>query len=357
MEILLVEDNPDHFEIIKSALVGFDYGVAKVVHAKSLDDAKEQILSSDYDVILFDLSLPDSTIQETVDFLTHLNIDAPIVVLSSLNDLGIAKELLRNQIQDYIPKDEISPSFLNRVCTYAIERKLQQVKLEQRNKDMQAFCSMLSHDFKGSVRRIGHIASFLQEDLQERIELTDKESKFFQSIQRNTTSIQSMVDSLHEYLTVSYTSLTFEKIDTNELLESIEYDLKENQEKPFDLTSNAELVSLYGHRSLLTHMLLNLFNNSIKYNDSKPDINFSISEVAGNRLEITIKDNGIGIEEKFHKDIFKPFRRLFSQEEYTGTGLGLSIVKRIVELHKGKIKVTSKPGAGTTFIITLPNAG
>jgi len=356
MEILLVEDNPEDYAIVKSALVGFDYGVGKVIHAKNLDEAKEQILSDDFDVILFDLSLPDSTIQETVDFLTHLNTDAPIVVLSSLNDLGIAKELLRNQIQDYIPKDEISPSFLNRVCTYAIERKLQQVKLEQRNEDMRAFCSMLSHDFKGSVRRIGHIASFLQEDLTERIELTDKESKFFQSIQRNTTSIQSMVDSLLEYLTVSYTSLSFEKIDTNELLESIEYDLKEKQEKAFVLTSDAELVSLYGHRSLLIPMFLNLFNNSIKYNDNKPEITFSISEVAGNRLEITIQDNGIGIEQKFHKDIFQPFRRLFSQEEYSGTGLGLSIVKIIVELHKGKIKVTSEPGAGTTLKITLPTA-
>lgn len=356
MEILLVEDNPEDYAIVKSALVGFDYGVGKVIHAKNLDEAKEQILSDDFDVILFDLSLPDSTIQETVDFLTHLNTDAPVVVLSSLNDLGIAKEVLNNQIQDYIPKDEISPSFLNRVCTYAIERKLQQVKLEQRNEDMRAFCSMLSHDFKGSVRRIGHIASFLQEDLTERVELTDKESKFFQSIQRNTTSIQSMVDSLLEYLTVSYTSLSFEKIDTNELLESIEYDLKEKQEKAFVLTSDAELVSLYGHRSLLIPMFLNLFNNSIKYNDNKPEITFSISEVAGNRLEITIQDNGIGIEQKFHKDIFQPFRRLFSQEEYSGTGLGLSIVKIIVELHKGKIKVTSEPGAGTTLKITLPNA-
>jgi signal transduction histidine kinase len=356
MEILLVEDNPEDYAIVKSALVGFDYGVGKVIHAKNLDEAKEQILSDDFDVILFDLGLPDSTIQETVDFLTHLNTDAPIVVLSSLNDLGIAKELLRNQIQDYIPKDEISPSFLNRVCTYAIERKLQQVKLEQRNEDMRAFCSMLSHDFKGSVRRIGHIASFLQEDLTERVELTDKESKFFQSIQRNTTSIQSMVDSLLEYLTVSYTSLSFEKIDTNELLESIEYDLKEKQEKAFVLTSDAELVSLYGHRSLLIPMFLNLFNNSIKYNDNKPEITFSISEVAGNRLEITIQDNGIGIEQKSHKDIFQPFRRLFSQEEYSGTGLGLSVVKIIVELHKGKIKVTSEPGAGTTLKITLPNA-
>ena len=357
MQILLVEDNPDHYEIIRSALVGFDYGVAKVIHETNLADASKRINEEDYDVILFDLSLPDSSIQETVNFLTHLDINSPIVVLSSLDDLGIAKELLRHQIQDYIPKDEISPSFLNRVCTYAIERKIQQNKLEQRNKDMRAFCSMLSHDFKGAVRRIGHIATFLQEDISERTELTEKEVKFFQSIQKNTNSIQSMVDSLHEYLTVSYTSVSFELIDTQDVIENLENELNENQDKPFKLVQQGELFPIYGHRSLITHLLLNLFNNAIKYNNNQPEIIFSMSKEKNDKLKLVIKDNGIGIDSKFHEDIFKPFKRLFSSDEYTGTGLGLSIVNRVVELHKGSIELESQPEHGTTFTIVLPSHG
>ncbi len=354
MNILLVEDNEDHYELIRSALLGFDNGVSNVTHAKSLAQANHEIKAQLFDVILFDLSLPDSTITDTVEYLTELKCESPIVVLSSLDDLDIAKELLRHEIQDYVPKDEISPGFLNRVCTYAIERKYQQNKLEQRNKDMQAFCSMLSHDFKGAVRRIGHLASFLQEDISERVELTEKESKFFNSIQTNTQSVQEMVNSLKDYLTVSYTTPKLDKVDLKTLIEDIRDDLQELGGKSFTLNVSEPIASLFAHRSLMHHLLLNIINNSIKYNHNHPEINIKTEAANGNQIKIVVEDNGIGIEPKHQQEIFKPFKRLFTNDEYTGTGLGLSIVTRIAELHQGRVELESKVGEGSRFSIFIP---
>jgi signal transduction histidine kinase len=69
---------------------------------------------------------------------------------------------------------------------------------------------------------------------------------------------------------------------------------------------------------------------------------------------IQVKDNGVGFEEKYIRNMFQLFQRLHSRDEYEGTGLGLAICRKIVELHNGKIKAEGKPGAGAVFTIVLP---
>jgi len=97
-----------------------------------------------------------------------------------------------------------------------------------------------------------------------------------------------------------------------------------------------------------------LIENSFKYNNSKEKIVSIRSTYKNDHYEISITDNGIGINQDFREYIFEPFKRLHSKQSFNGSGLGLSICKKIVELHHGKIWVEVNPEGGSIFNFTLP---
>ena len=98
----------------------------------------------------------------------------------------------------------------------------------------------------------------------------------------------------------------------------------------------------------------NLISNGLKFNKSaEPKVWVSFEENSDDYI-FSIRDNGIGIEKKYHEQIFKIFQRLHTQDEYPGTGAGLTICNKILEKLGGKIRVESTPGKGSTFYFTYP---
>ncbi|MBF0260076.1 MAG: GHKL domain-containing protein [Desulfamplus sp.] len=110
-----------------------------------------------------------------------------------------------------------------------------------------------------------------------------------------------------------------------------------------------------GDLTLMTHILINIIENALKYSKEKEppliDVSFEIKE---QYITISIADNGIGIEPEYHQKIFKIFQRLHGQEKYRGTGIGLAAVKKGVQLMAGEVWVESQPGSGSVFKIKLP---
>ena len=105
---------------------------------------------------------------------------------------------------------------------------------------------------------------------------------------------------------------------------------------------------------LLLRLFQNLIMNAIKYaGEGPPVIHISASTSDGETV-FAVKDNGIGIDQKYHQQIFDPFRRLHTASEHEGTGIGLATCKRIVEQHGGRIWVESQPGEGSTFLFAIP---
>jgi len=116
-----------------------------------------------------------------------------------------------------------------------------------------------------------------------------------------------------------------------------------------------DLPTVFADKMLMMQLFQNLIGNSLKYviSDVTPKIIIKCS-VEDNHYKITLKDNGIGMDEKNLERIFKPFDRLHGRSEYDGSGIGLAICRKVMEVHGGSITAESELGKGATFIIKLP---
>jgi signal transduction histidine kinase len=117
-----------------------------------------------------------------------------------------------------------------------------------------------------------------------------------------------------------------------------------------------ELPAIKADPTQMRLLFQNLIGNALKFHkeNEKPVVKV-LSAAGDGKLQIIVEDNGIGFEEKYVDKIFAPFQRLHGKSsQYEGTGMGLAICKKIVERHGGTITAKSTPGAGSTFVITLP---
>jgi light-regulated signal transduction histidine kinase (bacteriophytochrome) len=144
------------------------------------------------------------------------------------------------------------------------------------------------------------------------------------------------------------------EVDCNELLKEvlsdISFSIKENKAN----IKVENLPTLKGYRTEMRQLFQNLIMNALKFieKDTIPEITISAKELK-TEWQFSIKDNGIGIDEKDQNKIFVIFKRLHNRSEYEGTGIGLSNCKKIVELHNGNIYVESVLGKGSTFIFSI----
>lgn len=352
MKVLIIEDNPDHLELIEDALNLIEDVRAEISSAETISLGNHLLLSGKFDVCLCDLQLPDSRIEETIEWLGAQNFSTPIIILTSLNNLQIAKDLLNQGIQDYIPKNDISPQLLYRTCRYAIERWRHQQIIEEHNQDMKAFCASLSHDFNGQINHIKLISDILKTDLEERVTLTLEEKNWFKYLNTSTTAIHELVSSLQQYLLVGSTKRTFEQINLTDIVNEVSELLKESLETDFVLNIEKPLPIIQGNTGLIHLLFHNLISNGIKFNENVPKISLS-SEENGRIVSVSIQDNGIGFDTDKTKEMFTPFKRLADKSKYPGSGIGLSIVKQVIEHHRGSIQVESELGLGSRFVISF----
>jgi len=123
-----------------------------------------------------------------------------------------------------------------------------------------------------------------------------------------------------------------------------------------DVQIQPDLPSIYGDNQRLIEVLQNLLDNAIRYmgNQTNPQITIGQDGEEEDKPIFFVKDNGMGIDPEYHERIFGLFNTLYAKSE--GTGVGLAFVKRIVEVHGGRIWVQSEAGKGSTFFFTLPSA-
>lgn len=220
-------------------------------------------------------------------------------------------------------------------------------KLEKSNNELHEYAHIVSHDLKSPLRSINALVSWLKED--NKGKLDDVSMQNFAHIETTLEKMEQLITDILEYSSIG--SEDKEKTEVN--LDTILNDLVKILYIPEHVKVNIanKLPTLKGDGTKLQQLFQNLISNAVKFID-KPEglIEINVKELK-NCYEFSIKDNGIGIEEKFHDKIFKIFHSLNKRKD--STGIGLSIVKKIVDLHEGQIWLESQPNIGTTFYFTL----
>ena len=230
-------------------------------------------------------------------------------------------------------------------------------ELQRSNQNLEEFAHAASHDLKEPIRKIHFFTHQLREQLTDRLKENEKFS--FGRIENATERMGNLIDDLLLYSHVSQRPHETEAIDLNvkvqRVLEDLELDIKEKGA----VINVGELPVIQGYRRQLQQLFQNLISNAVKYSkaDVPPYIHIRVEKAREDNRNyhvISVQDNGIGFDQQYEDKIFQMFARLHGKSEYNGTGVGLSIVKKVVENHKGFIKVKSEPGTGSTFKIYLP---
>jgi PAS domain S-box-containing protein len=224
--------------------------------------------------------------------------------------------------------------------------------LERSNLELKQFAYIASHDLQSPLRNISGFVQLLRSEYEGR--LGERADDW---IRRTVQSIQSMQTLIHDLLAYSRVDSQFRPLRTvamrdvyNDAISMLETSIRD---AGAELTCD-ELPTVVGDRAQLVQVLQNLIGNALTYHGDRPPSVQVFARHGGDEWVFCVRDNGIGIEPKYHERIFEVFQRLHDQRRYPGTGIGLAVCRRVVQRHGGKIWVESEPGSGSTFCFSIP---
>lgn len=230
-------------------------------------------------------------------------------------------------------------------------------ELGAQNAELERFTYTVSHDLRSPLVTIRGFLGYLQQDA-----ASGDLVRFDKDMTRIANAVDKMQELLNDLLELSRIGriihppedVPFEHI----VKESIELISGLIEAGNIQVKIQSDLPIIHGDRTRLVEVMQNLLSNAIKFmgDQAAPLIEIGATGLGedGKQLVFFVRDNGIGIDAQYHERIFGLFNRL--DPNVDGTGIGLSLVRRIIEVHQGKIWVESQPGEGTTFLFTLPLA-
>lgn len=229
-------------------------------------------------------------------------------------------------------------------------------EIAERNKDLDDFTYVVSHDLKEPLISIEGYSRILLKDYRDRVDEEGKE--YLNAVVQSTGRMKHLIDDLLTLSRLGRVSESAYAVSSRQVVEEILHDLRFTiLERRVTIMVAPDLPEVRYDATQLSMVFRNLISNAIKFN-TKPEPTIAIGwERRADHLEFSVADNGIGIEPQFFDKVFLIFQRLQRSEEYRGTGAGLTIVKKIVEKHRGRIWISSVPGEGTTFFFTVPTGG
>jgi PAS domain S-box-containing protein len=228
-------------------------------------------------------------------------------------------------------------------------------QLEATNKELETFSYSVSHDLKAPLRSIDGYSRLLLEDYAEKLD--DEGRRLLDTIRQATSQMNQLIEDLLAYSRLERRELAVTQLELRALIESVIVE-RADEVRARGVTVNVTVADgpVTADRDGLTMALRNLLENALKFlgDTADPTIEFFACHETDAACVLSVRDNGIGFDMRYHDRIFGIFQRLHRSEDYPGTGVGLAIVRRAVERMGGRAWAESEPGKGATFYLEIP---
>ncbi|CAK9023401.1 Non-motile and phage-resistance protein, partial [Durusdinium trenchii] len=389
IRVLLVEDDAEDHRLFSHQLNKSGYHI-EVDWAETLAEAIDELRHQTYDVVMSDLSLPDSRPQGTIANLKGYCARTPIVVLTSMDDEVMERQLMAAGAQGYLVKGEFGGRALGRTIVHAIQRQesinevnalvrelehsqrmLQEhskllhqknARLKKLYRTAQEFVDNVSHDFRTPLTVIKDYVSIISEGMVG--EINEEQQKLLSKVAVRADDLNNMVDDLLDVSKLESDLLGAwrRNVWVEEILERAESLLRLRAGiQGVELVTECEpdLPAVYCDAEKVGRVLTNLAVNAIKFCDSGGIVKlWAKADPSHHQVILGVTDNGPGIDQESLRDVFKRFKQSDEHVKNTskGFGLGLSIARQLCRLNLGELQVESKVGDGSTFSFNLPVA-
>jgi len=365
IKILLVEDNPGDARLIKETLSEAAAGQFEFACTERLDLALEHVAQHEFDVVLLDLTLPDSSGLQTFERMHAQAPTIPTIVLTGLDVETLGIEAVQKGAQDYLIKGQVDTPLLARSVRYAIERKLLENQLVQskRLESVGELAGGVAHEFNNLLTAImGYTQLGITGLAPGDPVCSDLEAVLRSAERASKLASQLLAFSRQQISEPEVFDLNQLILNSGKLLRSV---FDKDVELVMLLSPDLDLVSADPNQ--IDQVLMNLAVNA---RDAMPmggklvieTTNLNVDQARADRwncrpgeyVSLTATDNGIGMSEEVKRKVFDPF--FTTKETGKGTGLGLSICYGIIKQNGGHIEVESEIDIGTTFKIFLPSS-
>jgi PAS domain S-box-containing protein len=248
------------------------------------------------------------------------------------------------------------------------EEKLRQstIQLERSNRELQDFAYVASHDLQEPLRKIVVFGERLKEKCADTF--TPEGVDYLERMRKAAARMQILINDLLSFSRVTTKAQPFTPVNLLKTAQEVVSDLEARIEQVQGRVELDALPLIEAEPLQMRQLLQNLIGNALKFRrpEEPPVVKVNAKIISAPRPRsgpgalaedlcvLTVSDNCIGFEEKYLDRIFNVFQRLHTRNEYEGTGMGLAIARKIALYHGGDITATSKPGHGSTFIVTLP---
>ncbi len=369
-KILLVDDNPINIRVAAKILRSHNYNIS---FAQSGAAALKKAYSIDFDLILLDIMMPEMDGYEVCEKLktNPATQKVPIIFLTAKTETDDVVKAFELGGADYVTKPFNGNELLSRVETHIkLKRSLEQLenantKLHESNDTKDKMFSIISHDLLGSF---GSIRESLEMISNEEVVMDDKNlHSFIKAMSSSISSAYSLLENLLYWARNQQGRMVYQpkKLNLNSIIHDT-YDLLGGVAKDKSIILKTNLIEqfeVFADKNAIKTILRNLVSNAIKFTEPGGTIIVKAKRHDKDSVLVSIKDTGIGMDEKTRENLFKSFKTdpRWGTKGEKGVGLGLVITKEFIEKHGGALWVEShesnlplgKPG-GSVFNFTLP---